>query len=537
MEKPPALNGGASLQQTSLARPSLGRNTSELLQQGLRHDREGSVSLASQLYNAALQSAESNADARHTAEALRRLGVLHHRSGDLESARALCRRSFEVANLAQDCVLAAEALNALGGFALESGEIDQAETLYEEALELGGGNEEIRSHVEPNLGVIANIQGDLSGALAHYESALHASRRTGDDRATAIAYHNLGMVSSDLKHWPEADRYFQESHTLAEQMNDTHLRALCLLNRTEVYLATHRFNEARRSAESALVIFDELNSPLDKADAYRMLGTVLRETGNPALAEARLRTALQLAVSTGAVLSEAEAARELALLFQGTGRNQEALTQLNSAYRLFGRLRASVDLVDVASKVENLEGTYLSVVRDWGQSIESADGYTHGHCERVASYAVALAGLLGMDAGTQTAIRLGAYLHDVGKVRVPHEILNKAGPLTKDEFDIIKLHPEWGVELLAGIDFPWDIKPIIRSHHEKYDSTGYPDRLAGDAIPVSAQIICVVDVYDALTTTRSYREAMARDRALEVMEGSRHWWHPDIYEAFRRIVA
>ena len=164
------------------------------------------------------------------------------------------------------------------------------------------------------------------------------------------------------------------------------------------------------------------------------------------------------------------------------------------------------------------------MVRDWGQSIESADSYTFGHCERVASYAVAVARELGSDEDQLTTIRLGAYLHDVGKVRVPHEILNKPGKLTDEEFEVIKKHPVWGVELLATVEFPWDIKPIIRWHHEKYDGTGYPDRLRGDEIPLSAQIICIVDVYDALTTTRSYRPAMSQAEALARMAESKQWW-------------
>ena len=119
----------------------------------------------------------------------------------------------------------------------------------------------------------------------------------------------------------------------------------------------------------------------------------------------------------------------------------------------------------VGGSPEDLD--FLAVVRDWGQSIESADAYTHGHCERVASYAVSLARGLGLDEAAQTTIRLGAYLHDLGKVKVPHEILNKPGPLTQDEFAIIKKHPEWGVELVSGIELPWDVEPIILCHHEK----------------------------------------------------------------------
>jgi putative nucleotidyltransferase with HDIG domain len=132
---------------------------------------------------------------------------------------------------------------------------------------------------------------------------------------------------------------------------------------------------------------------------------------------------------------------------------------------------------------------------------------------------------------------MGAYLHDLGKVRVPHEILNKPGRLTDEEFAIMKMHPVWGVELVASIEFPWDIKPIIRSHHEKYDGSGYPDRLLGDEIPLSAQIICAVDVYDALTTTRSYRGALSKDDALARMDACSYWWQSDVYRSFRKAFA
>jgi putative nucleotidyltransferase with HDIG domain len=154
----------------------------------------------------------------------------------------------------------------------------------------------------------------------------------------------------------------------------------------------------------------------------------------------------------------------------------------------------------------------------------------------VAEYGVAVARELGLDVDQQTTIRIGAYLHDLGKVRVPHEILNKPGKLTPDELRVIQMHPVWGLELLATVEFPWDIKPIIRWHHERYDGTGYPDRLRGDEIPVSAQIICIVDVFDALTTTRSYRPALSLAEALVKIEESRSWWRPDVYQAFLRAV-
>jgi putative nucleotidyltransferase with HDIG domain len=154
----------------------------------------------------------------------------------------------------------------------------------------------------------------------------------------------------------------------------------------------------------------------------------------------------------------------------------------------------------------------------------------------VAEYAVAVAQALGLEAVEQKTIRFGAYLHDIGKVRVPHEVLNKPGTLTAAELELVKQHPVWGVEMLATVEFPWDLKPIIRWHHERYDGTGYPDRLKGEAIPVSAQIICIVDVFDALTTTRSYKPALSGEAAVAQMRASRGWWRPDVYEAFMRTI-
>lgn len=319
---------------------------------------------------------------------------------------------------------------------------------------------------------------------------------------------------------------------IAARSGDTHLQGLCLVNHADVHLARGRYEDARRNAESALALFDLLDARSDKAEAYRLFGMVYRETGRVALAESRLRAAIDLAASSGSVLNEAEASREMALLYQGMGRNQEALTLLNAAHRLFGRLDARVDLVHIAGKVAEVEATFMAVVREWGQSIESNDTYTFGHCERVAGHAVAVAQALGMDVHGQTTIRLGAYLHDLGKVRVPHEILNKPGPLTHDEFEVVQMHPVWGIELLAKVDFPWDLKPIIRWHHERYDGTGYPDRLRGEAIPVTAQIVGIADVYDALTTTRSYRPALSRQAALAEIEGCRRWWSDAVYAAF-----
>ena len=505
----------------------------ELLRNASGHELAGRLSEAALDYEAAIAAAERGGDNALLSEALRRLAVIRFRRHELAAGRELCNRSLALAQRIGDSILAAEALNTLGGSELESGAFDSARAIFERAVALGGfRSPALRARIEQNLGIISNIQGDLDRALMHYHRALEAFRDINDERGCAIVYHNLGMVSADQHEWDAAERYFDRSLKFAESVGDVQLRAFCLLNGTEVLIAKQRYDDARRSAEAAIQLFDKLGIRRTKAEAYRVLGVVYRETGRTVLAEARLRAALDLSAETGDILAEAEASRELARLYQEQGRNQDALKLLNAAHRLFRRLDARIDLVDIATKRADLENVYLETIREWGRSIESADTYTFGHCERVAEFAARVAGALGLPDSELTVIRMGAYLHDLGKVKVPDEILNKPGKLSEEEMDVMRKHPVFGIEMLAGVDFPWDIKPIIRWHHEKYDGSGYPDRLCGDEIPIAAQVIGIADMYDALTSTRSYRPAMSHHRAVEEIRQASAWWHPDVVDAF-----
>jgi putative nucleotidyltransferase with HDIG domain len=512
------------------------RRPAVFLSEAREYERAGRVIEAIRCYEAAIDTADATIDGQVLAEALRRLGVVRRRRHEYDQAVALCRRSYEVAMAHTDGVLAAEALNGIALVHIERGQWPEARDQLRRALELGAASSELVGRIEQNLGVMANIHGDHAAATNHYRRSLEAFRQGLDERGCAIAYHNLGMLSADQRLWDDAEQYYRASLEVANATGDVHLRGHVLLNRTEVHLARSRFEHARHDAEEALRIFDSLGMAGGKSSAYRFLGMVYRETGRTTLAEARLRTAVQLSADVGAALDEAEASRELALLYQGLGRSQEALRLLNTSHRLFRRLDARVDLVDVKAKVGHLESVYLEIVREWGRSIESSDTYTHGHSERVATYAAALATAMGLDETELQTIRVGAYLHDLGKVRIPHEILNKPGRLTTEEFDEIKRHPQYGIELLASVEFPWEIRPIIRSHHEKIDGSGYPDRLRGDEIPLTAQLICIVDVYDALTTTRSYRAAMSHQDAIDEMIRSERWWRADVLSGFRASV-
>lgn len=146
-------------------------------------------------------------------------------------------------------------------------------------------------------------------------------------------------------------------------------------------------------------------------------------------------------------------------------------------------------------------------------TIEARDSTTNGHCERLASHASVLGRALGLPAEDLDALHRGGYLHDVGKVGVPDSVLLKPGPLTPAEFDLMKRHPDIGDMLCAPLQSLQNVRPIIRCHHERLNGSGYPQALKGDAVPLLAQIVGIVDVYDALTSKRPYRDALSHDEA------------------------
>ena len=250
-----------------------------------------------------------------------------------------------------------------------------------------------------------------------------------------------------------------------------------------------------------------------------------------------MQEAYENAITRGELLAAAETAREQAELCGLLGRSRETLRALTISHALFTKLQAEGRLPDMGPRLDQLERRFYTLVRRWAQTIESNDTYTLGHCERVADYACALARDVGFDGITMFWFRIGAVLHDVGKTAVPLEILNKPGPLTADERVVMQRHATIGSELLRDVEFPWDVIPIVRSHHERWDGAGYPDGLAGENIPLGARITCIADVYDALTTDRPYRIGFSRSEACAMMrEDSGRVFDPGLLPRFERLI-
>lgn len=201
---------------------------------------------------------------------------------------------------------------------------------------------------------------------------------------------------------------------------------------------------------------------------------------------------------------------------------------------LKARIRSLMRLKRYTDELDSAESVILSLAR----TIEARDPYTGGHCERLAAYASALGERLGLREDELVALRRGGFLHDVGKIAVPDAVLTKCGPLDPEERALMEQHPAIGDKLCSELRLLDDVRPIVRHHHERLDGTGYPDHLAGDSIPLLAQIMSVVDAYDAMTTTRSYRSALSGDRACAELrkDAARGWKSVALVEEFTSLI-
>jgi putative two-component system response regulator len=197
---------------------------------------------------------------------------------------------------------------------------------------------------------------------------------------------------------------------------------------------------------------------------------------------------------------------------------------------LHARIQSLVRLKRQTDELESAEAVLLGL----GATIEARDPSTNGHCQRLAGYATALGRSLGLDPLDIGALARGGFLHDIGKIAVPDRVLLKEGALDREESQVMREHPVVGDALCSGLRSLQKVRPIVRHHHERLDGTGYPDGLRNSAVPLLAQIVSVVDVFDALTTKRPYREAIRRDEAFDVLseEAKKGWRDRALVDAF-----
>jgi putative two-component system response regulator len=211
------------------------------------------------------------------------------------------------------------------------------------------------------------------------------------------------------------------------------------------------------------------------------------------------------------------------------------LTKPFDRTELLARVRSLLRVKHYTDELDHAE----TVIGSLALGVEAKDPYTEGHCARLSHYSVRVGEALGLNDGSLKALRQGGVLHDVGKIGIPDAILNKPGRLTDEEMTIVRDHPIIGERICSPLRSLKGVLPIIRHHHERFDGSGYPDHLKGEEIPLTARIMSVVDVYDALRTQRPYKAAMPVQKAFEILreETKKGWWDGQGVEALAQIVA
>ena len=512
-------------------------SSSSLLDQAAAQQRKGAWDDTILTPRTAYRESLATRNVADLLETVVRLGHLYRLASKRDLAADMLELARTLGELHHAPAITGRALNGLAALAQYQGDIPEAERLYREANALGhaAGSDQLIGDTEQNLGMLANTRGNLDEALMRYKGALEPLSRASSMGSLASALNNLGMLHVDLGRLEEADDYFQRALVICEQSGEIVSAGVVHVNRAELFLARGQLDKAREACDEGFEIFSRLNYAGRKAEALKFYGVIYRESGKLHLAEIHLRQAIEIAATEDPLL-EAEAQREMARVRRAQGHNREALEALNRSHALFTHLQAQAEQAEIDKRITELEGDFLSLVRFWGESIEAKDRYTSGHCARVADYACRIAERAGkLTEREMVWFRMGAFLHDVGKTEVPEEILNKPGRLTDEERALMERHTVIGDEMLAPVEFPWDIRPMVRSHHERWDGRGYPDGLTAENIPYSARILRIADVFDALTTARSYRRPLSPDEAMDIMVDDAGSFDPELFCLFREL--
>jgi HD-GYP domain-containing protein (c-di-GMP phosphodiesterase class II) len=206
---------------------------------------------------------------------------------------------------------------------------------------------------------------------------------------------------------------------------------------------------------------------------------------------------------------------------------------INEVYR-----RERARTAELERALGDLEESYLATVKTLAFVVEAKDTHTRSHLDRAHDYAVALASRVAPELAADQTLRYGFFLHDIGKIGIPERILSKPGPLTDEEWAIMRTHPLLGAQILSPVKFLIPALPIVEAHHEKWDGSGYPRGLRGEEIPLGARIFALVDAFDAMTSDRPYRRALSFEQALDQIAACADThFDPEVVRSFVELCA
>lgn len=535
------LDASQQIQNTGLA-PDLAKESRLLIhrEKGKAFSLMGKFEKAIDEYKSALELCQDKNDLNIRSDVFTQIGQILAKKGDHERALGYLQRAISSSRRAKDNSGLCKALRNQGVVYVELGDFEEAEQALSEAIEIADRIDEkiLYADLVNNLGAIMNMKGQWRQALLLYRESLNIYQENNEIRKAAYAKNNLGITLSEKDFNQEAFEYFIEASAIAEKINDSSLKLIVDINLADLYLKKGNIASARDHATHAEKFFEEsklVNVHL--IEAKKIKGKIALNENFFGNAEKAFGEALKLSRQIGSKFHEAEVLHERGRLLRKTEKHFEALNDLEESYQIFKEIKAEGKKEQTEKVINSIEHLYLEIFNSIGKQVDRKDSYTKGHSDRVASLALLLAKEVGLRTHMLKTIVAAGLLHDIGKIKVSDEILKKPGKLTDEEFEEIKKHPEFGVEMLRGKEFPWDIKPIIMHHHERYNGSGYPKKIKGEDIPIGARIMCIADVFEALTSNRTYRNAFEVSKALEIMKSeSGTTFDPVLLKSFVELI-
>jgi putative nucleotidyltransferase with HDIG domain len=456
------------------------------------------------------------------AETHTQIGQLLSKQGDHDRALGYIQRAISSYRRLGDSAGLCKGLRNLGVVFVELGEFEEAITTIDEAIDVARqiGDIIVYADLVNNLGAVHNMQGNRERALELYQESLEIYERENERRKEAYTKNNIAISLIERGDEGDAFQYLVDAYFTATDIKDTALCLILDINLADLYVKKQVLDQARAHIDKALHhLRDRYAANGHLVEAKKIAGKITCLEGDTKRALKYFDEALDLSRDLGAQFLEAEVLLERGTLLKQVERHFDALTDLETSYQIYTRLLVEGKREQTEKTIGSIEHLYLQIFDTLAEQVDQKDEYTKCHSDRVASLGLILAKELGLQPHMLKTIVAAGLLHDIGKIRIDDTILKKAGTLSDPEFAEIKRHPEHGLELLRGKEFPWDVKPMILSHHEKFDGRGYPHGIKGEDIPLGARIICIVDVFDALTSDRVYRKAYSVSEALEVMIG------------------
>ncbi len=555
------------------------RTVRELLDDA-RSSQGSDIAAARSMAQQARVLARTLDDAVGEAEALYRLGSIAFTAGDADDAFALALEARDLARKAGATVIEVHALNVVGMVHQTAGNFTEALEYGLKALDLYRSTGE-GLHEGNLLNSIANIHhnlGDTDRALVTFEAALNTYRNLESQDPQVPPHHvtilhNMAEVRAGRNEHLLAISLASEALDIAREHAPEYAPDLLALLASS-YCELRMLGEADGCIDEAEQILLDKTTDIDRSQTSYTLAVARGKAsvvrGDLERAVTHYERALAIAKESNALPRLLSSYTELATICKRLGRFEEALAYQEERFRtheaLFSegtdlriktlqiahdteaarqqaeilRLRTGELEALVRGRTFDLEEYQLEAFQRLAVLAEFRDTDTGEHTVRVGDLSAAIAAELGQHEEFVTQLRLAGRLHDIGKVAVPDSILLKPGPLTPDEFDVMKTHTTIGAEILSGSSSPLIqlAAEVALTHHERWDGTGYPSGLAGEGIPISGRIVTVADVYDALTSHRTYKHAWSPLEAIQYIVGARGaQFEPRIVDAFVAVAS